>query len=104
MKASRRHRPEIFAAARAHGHRFSLLFLVADHQLVGQLLQAMFPNFIGNFLVSQIRFGPKTGLTQAFRDAFGVVGLVLGDVQDHDLLRRQPEREGAARSARSGCR
>ena len=58
MKASSGHRPEIFAAARAHGHRFSLHFLVADHQLVGQLLQAMFANLIRNFLVPQIQNDP----------------------------------------------
>jgi len=53
------HRPEVFAAARAHGYRFSLHFLVPDHHLVGELLQAMFADFIRNFLVSQIRGHPK---------------------------------------------
>ena len=48
------HRPEILAAAGSHGHLCSLHFLVADNQLVRKLLQAMFPNFIGNFLVTQI--------------------------------------------------
>src|SRR6185503_17481886 len=54
------HGPEIFAAARAHGHRFSLHLLVADHHLVGQLLQAMFANLIRNLLVPQIRNHPKS--------------------------------------------
>src|SRR6185503_12451950 len=65
------HRPQVLTAARAHSHASSLLFLFADHQLVGQLLQAMFPNFIGNFLVSQIAFDPETGLPQAYGDRFG---------------------------------
>src|SRR5262245_24082952 len=54
-----RHGPEIFAAARAHGYRVGLHLFVADHQLVRQFLQAMFPNLKGNLLVSQIRNRPK---------------------------------------------
>ena len=68
-------------------------FLVADDDLVGQLLQTMFPNFIGNFLIPQVGYGAQTGLFQLARDhALGIVRLVLGDVQHHHLDRREPQR------------
>ena len=71
------HRPQIFSASRAHGYRVRLHFLVADHQLVGQLLQAMFPNLIGNFLVPQIRNRPKPLIQQFIFHGIGVRGLLL---------------------------
>src|SRR6185295_16711275 len=55
------HRPQILAAAGTHGHLQSLHLLVADDQLVRQLLQAMFSNLIGNFLITQIRFDAQAG-------------------------------------------
>jgi len=49
MKSGREHLPEVFTDAGTHGHLFGCLLLFADDQLVRQLLQAMFPNFIGYF-------------------------------------------------------
>src|SRR5258706_8593000 len=68
------HCPEIFAAARAHGHRVRLHLLVSDHQLVGQFLQAMFANLIGNFLVSQIAKRSKSLFHKLFFHALRVPG------------------------------
>ena len=61
-----------------------LLFLVADDQLIRKLLQAMFPNFIRNFLVSQILDGAPAGGAQPPRHLGGVLRLMLGDVHDDD--------------------
>jgi len=55
------HASEILAAAGTHGHAVGLQLFVADDQLIRQLLQAMFANFIGYFLVAQIRCGAETG-------------------------------------------
>ena len=65
-------RPEILAAAGTHGHRFGLHFLIADDQLVRQLLQAMFSNFIGYFLITQIGRRPETSRLQRPDDPLGV--------------------------------
>ena len=70
MKACERHLPEILTAAGTHGHRPACLFLVADDQQVRQLLQAMFPDFIGNFLISQIGFSAETRVSAAFARHF----------------------------------
>ena len=56
------HLPEILTAACAHGHQSGFLFLVSDNKLIRQPVQAMFPNFIGYFLVAQIGFGTQTGI------------------------------------------
>src|SRR6202158_2124920 len=45
-----RPRPEIPASPAPHGHLLRLQLLVAQDPLIRQLLQAMFANFIGNFL------------------------------------------------------
>src|SRR5437762_9734592 len=71
------HLPEVFTAAGTHGHLFGCLLLFADDQLVRQLLQAMFPNFIGYFLVPQVGFAAVAGLLQGSRDSSGVIGLPL---------------------------
>src|SRR5262245_1018010 len=86
------HLPEILTAAGAHGHLACGPLLVADDQLIGELLQAMFPDFIGNFFVPQVRFDAEAGCLERVGDLGGVVGLVLGDVEDDHLDRRQPER------------
>ena len=72
-----RHGTQVLTAACSHGHRSGLLFLVAHHDLVRQLLQAMFPNFIAYLLVSQIFHDPETGLAKPSGDALRIVGLVL---------------------------
>src|SRR5258707_10702645 len=58
------HLPEVFTAAGPHGHLFSRLFLFADNQLVRQLLQAMFPNFIGYFFIPQVGLAAPPRLLQ----------------------------------------
>ena len=55
----------------------------------------MFADLIRNFLVPQIRNYPKALIHKFISYACGVVRLALGDVQDHHLVRREPEREGA---------
>src|SRR6266568_1635618 len=52
----------------------------------------MFPNFIGYFLVPQVRFAAPAGLPEGSRDARGVVGLPLRYVEHHHLNRRKPQR------------
>src|SRR5260221_1029519 len=54
----------------------------------------MFPNFIRNFLISQIRNGAKTALEKRNSDALRVVRLALGDGEHRELHRREPQREG----------
>src|SRR5688572_16215306 len=49
-----RHAAEVFSLPGTDGNLGSCLFLVTDHDLVGQLLQTMFSNFIGNFVPSQV--------------------------------------------------
>jgi hypothetical protein len=41
----------------------------------------MFSNFIGYFLVPQVRFGAKACLPQNLGDLTGIFGLMLRDVQ-----------------------
>ena len=82
------HGPEVFAAARAHGHRSSLHFLGSHDQLIRELLQAMFPNLIGNFFVSQILQDPESGLAKALGDLSRIVLLRVCDVKDNSLYRR----------------
>src|SRR5689334_8977802 len=79
------HGAEILAAAGTHGHRFSLLLLIADDQLIGQLLEAMFANFIAYFLVAQIGRHPQAGPAEPARDSFGVPVLAVGNGQDDGL-------------------
>ncbi len=49
------HLPKVLIAPGPHGHQLRCLFLVADDDLVGQFLHAMFAYFIVNFFVPQIR-------------------------------------------------
>src|SRR5438046_4780775 len=88
------HLPEIFTAAGTHGHLFRCLLFFADDQLVRQLLQAMFPNFIGYFLVPQVGFAAVAGLLQGSRDPSGVIGLPFRNIEHHHLHRRKPQRHG----------
>ena len=74
------HASEILAAAGTHGHAVGLQLFVADDQLIRQLLQAMFANFIGYFLVAQIRCGAETGGPQRPGHALGVGSLTVGNV------------------------
>ena len=73
-------------------YRLGLHFLIAQNQQEGNLLQAMFPNFIGNFLVTQIGLHPESSGFQAGNHFIDVLGLMLRDVKGNDLDR------GAARS------
>src|SRR5664279_4147529 len=88
-----RHGPQIFARAGPHGHQTSLQLLVAQDDLVRQLLQAMFSNFIGYFLITQIGGDPEAGCSEVARDFLGVAGLPVRYCQYDDLDRCQPKRE-----------
>src|SRR6266853_3100204 len=55
----------------------------------------MFPNFIGYFLVPQVRFATVAGLLQGGRDPRGVVGLPLRNIEHHHLHGREPQRHRA---------
>ena len=79
------HYAKTFAAAGTHGHCTSLHFLVANHDEVGDLLQAMFAYFIGNLLVTQIRLDPESGSPQLRLNLGAIRGLPLGDRQDDSL-------------------
>src|SRR5262249_26471918 len=72
------HRPQILASAGTHGHLLRLHFLVAQDQLVRQLLQAMFSNFISYFLVAQIACDAKTGRSELCRNLLGIGRLAIG--------------------------
>src|SRR6266852_2860910 len=89
------HLPEVFTAAGPHGHLFSRLFLFADNQLVRQLLQAMFPNFIGYFFIPQVGLAAPPRLLQIRCNACRVSGLALGDIKHRNLHRRKPQRHRA---------
>src|SRR5216683_4098379 len=89
------HLPEVFTAAGPHGHLFSRLFLFADNQLVRQLLQAMFPNFIGYFFIPQVGLAAPPRLLQTRCNACRVSGLALGDIKHRNLHRRKPQRHRA---------
>jgi hypothetical protein len=53
------HLSEILTAACTHGNQVGCHFLIAYDDLIRQPVQAMFPYFIGYFLVPQIAFGPE---------------------------------------------
>ena len=53
----------------------------------------MFANFIGYFLVAQIRLGPEARPVQLLRNIGGIVGLLLGNIEDDGLNRCQPQRQ-----------
>ena len=89
------HRPQILTAAGTHGHLHSLHLLVADDQLVRQLLQAMFSNFIGYFLVTQIRSDAQAGRPEPRLDLPGIVRLPVRNVEDDRLDGGKPEWQGA---------
>src|SRR6266851_3280149 len=89
------HLPEVFTAAGPHGHLFSRLFLFADNQLVRQLLQAMFPNFIGYFFIPQVGLAAPSGVLQMRCNARRVSSLALGDIKHRNLHRRKPQRHRA---------
>ena len=55
----------------------------------------MFPNFIGYFLISQVRLDPEPLPAQTFRHFGAVFGLSFRDIQDRHLDRRQPGRQGS---------
>ncbi|OIQ63430.1 hypothetical protein GALL_550290 [mine drainage metagenome] len=57
----------------------------------------MLAYFIRNFLVPEIRFNPKPLILQRFGDTVGILGLRIGDIEHHDLHRRQPNRQGTCR-------
>src|SRR6266498_1824144 len=84
------HRPQVLAAAGTHGYQSSLHLLVTDDQLVRQLLQAMFSNFIGYFLVAQIGLDAQAGSLQTLLEPTGVRRLAVGDRQHDRLDRREP--------------
>src|SRR3954469_3008428 len=52
-----RHLAEVFAFAGSHGNCLRRHLFVTQDDLIRQLLQTMFPNFIGYFLISQVVSG-----------------------------------------------
>ena len=85
-----RHLAEIATTTGTHGNGVCRHLFITNHQLVRQLLQTMFANFIGNFLVSQVRKGAEAGFIEPPGHLAGIIGLMLGDIEDDDLLRREP--------------
>jgi hypothetical protein len=81
------HLPEVFTAASPHGHLLRRLLFFANDQLKRQLLQAMFPYFIGYFLISQIGLNANTGALKAGRDIARVVSLAFRYVEYDNLYR-----------------
>ena len=82
----------------------SASFPVPDHQHVGDLLELSLPNLITNLLLAPVELDPEAGGRQLGPDLLGVGDVPIDDRQDDGLDRRQPEREGARRSARSAGR
>ena len=71
------HLSKILTAACSHGHQSVRLFLVTNDKLIGQSIQAMFANFIGNFLVAQIGLGAKARLMQLLRNIGSIISLLF---------------------------
>src|SRR5258708_30660859 len=90
-----RHRAQVFAGPGAYRYRARLHLLVADHQLVGQLLQAVLADLVGNFFIAQIGGDPESRGPQPFRQLLRIGGLALGYVEHRRLHRGEPERERA---------
>src|SRR5205085_4644658 len=88
-------RTEVFATAGTHGDRACLHLLVADHELVGQLLQAVLADLVADFLVRDIGRDTKARGLETLADLPGIAGLALGDGKHHRLYGREPQRESA---------
>ena len=65
-------------------------FPVARDQQVRDPLQGVFADFKADLLVSQICFDPKPLIFQEFSGLPHVFGLLLGDIHDDRLHRREP--------------
>ncbi len=66
---------------------------VAGHQHVGHFLQLGFADLISNLLLPLVELHAEAGRRQAVAYRPRVFGVSIGNRQDHDLDRRQPERE-----------
>lgn len=53
----------------------------------------MLADFKADFFVSQVRLGTESALVESFLDFQGEISLLVGDIHDHRLGRRQPGRE-----------
>ena len=53
----------------------------------------MLADFKADLFVSQVNLGTKTALIESFLDFTGKIGLLVGDIHDHRLGRREPGRE-----------
>jgi hypothetical protein len=95
---------EILACARAQCDAAFRFFPIADDEQVRHFLQRVLANLVADFLVAQIGRRARRPASSAFNTLSRVVGLTFADVEYDGLLRRQPEREEAGCSARSGCR
>ena len=81
--------------AGADGHGTALHFLVADDQHEGDLFHLSFPDFVADLLAAGIYLSPEPGGLQSLAELGGVVMGAVGHGQDADLLRSDPDGEGA---------
>ena len=88
--------PRSIAATSTHGYGFCLPLLVADDQKIRDLLQRMFAYFIANLLIAQIALTLNPCFCNDCATIASVIGLILGDIQDHRLNRRQPDGKAPA--------
>src|SRR3990172_7457410 len=88
-----RHLAEVCTGAGPHGNRLRRHLFVTCDDLIGQLLQTMFTDFIGYFLISQVGFRAQPGPPELIQHLLRVRRLVGADIHDHDLHRSEPHRK-----------
>src|SRR5438445_5322676 len=91
------HGADIAVDTVADRHGAGALFLFADHEHVGNLLELSFTNLEADFFRTVIAGRPEAACFQFSLDTPAVVAELLTDGQDADLLGRQPEGEGAGK-------
>src|SRR5579872_3790815 len=88
-------RAQVAGAATPDAYGAVLDVAVAQDELDRYLLQLVFPDALGHLLVTGIHFRAEAGRPQRGADLIRVGLVPVGDRDERDLLRREPEREVA---------
>ena len=92
------HGAQIFPGSLTHGYRPGLQLLVAHHELVGQLLQAVLPDLVADLFVAGVDIYPQAGAV-AVRTRGGED---LGAMPVDALIDRLQSESAPGKVARSG--